>query len=312
MHTRLGMKFLGALVAVVPSICSCDSSSSSSSGEPSLDPSSSAPKILSATIDEEHDTLVLNGSFGDDNAGQHTVTVDALDLTGKATWTPSRISIVGLPRSGQGSHGDIVVTLRGTSKSNTFTLSEWRGDFKIQNPVSEGAGTVDTLFTEATVSAHIRFVFDPATVGKTSALKGPFTAAFDTKVVVKTGGQHTDATKDETWALNGAADVTYASIVASPDRYAFMTGNVDPTVWPLKMDMAVNIQIKDGLTKTVTANGKTQMTNDYLNVKTGPQSVPLTFDENFSIQPGSYKDASSRYIVSWDAIPAVSPPKPTP
>lgn len=149
-----------------------------------------------------------------------------------------RISIVGLPRSGQGSHGDIVVTLRGTSKSNTFTLSEWRGDFKIQNPVSEGAGTVDTLFTEATVSAHIRFVFDPATVGKTSALKGPFTAAFDTKVVVKTGGQHTDATKDETWALNGAADVTYASIVASPDRYAFMTGNVDPTVWPLKMDMA--------------------------------------------------------------------------
>lgn len=89
MHTRLGMKFLGALVAVVPSICSCDSSSSSSSsGEPSLDPSSSAPKILSATIDEEHDTLVLNGSFGDDNAGQHTVTVDALDLTGKLPGRP--------------------------------------------------------------------------------------------------------------------------------------------------------------------------------------------------------------------------------
>ncbi len=78
-----------------------------------------APSIRSVRVDEYAQTLTLAGDFGQERP---KVTVDGVEL-GLNSWSATEIEAT-LPLKGAGSHGDVVVEVRGV-KSNARQLTEW-------------------------------------------------------------------------------------------------------------------------------------------------------------------------------------------
>ncbi|MFO1317566.1 MAG: hypothetical protein U1F58_18390 [Burkholderiales bacterium] len=81
-----------------------------------------APSILYVTVDEREGLLTLVGDFGT-RLGKVTVGGVELAVAG-ADWTPTKITAQGLPFSGPGSNGDVIVEVNGV-KSNARQLSDW-------------------------------------------------------------------------------------------------------------------------------------------------------------------------------------------
>lgn len=79
------------------------------------------PTIKYISMADYESTMAIQGSFGEQPA-DGKVTVDGVAVVITA-WTPSLIMAV-IPTTGQGSYGDVIVSVRG-NESNKVPLSEW-------------------------------------------------------------------------------------------------------------------------------------------------------------------------------------------
>jgi len=92
-----------------------------------------APSVGQMIPEEGTHQLFLSGSFGSNPGPNGIVTLDGLALAIEK-WTPELIT-ADLPQTGEA--GDVIVTVRG-HKSNTATLTKWKGGFtaKVTGPGS--------------------------------------------------------------------------------------------------------------------------------------------------------------------------------
>lgn len=114
-----------------------------------------APSIGLISLDNSLDRLMLSGRFGARPGGAHSITVGDVDFTNQASWTPTSITINGLPRSGPGSSGRIVVRVE-SSESNPVWVNAWR-EVQISNfhPLDGSSGFGDhtaRIVTQCTVN----------------------------------------------------------------------------------------------------------------------------------------------------------------
>jgi len=84
-----------------------------------------APSIAYVLIDEMNDEAILVGSFGTPPESERAVLIGGLETT--TTWTATKIRAK-LPRTGTGSAGDVLVSVRGHD-SNVRRITEWNIQF---------------------------------------------------------------------------------------------------------------------------------------------------------------------------------------
>ena len=110
---------------------------------PSGDILSLSPSISLVTLDNATATLTIYGLFGDPSTADRSITIGGTDMTSVATWSPTRIIISPLPRSGAGSAGPVEVRVGG-GRSNTTWINAWSG-VQISNfhPLDGGNGFGD-------------------------------------------------------------------------------------------------------------------------------------------------------------------------
>lgn len=101
------------------------------------------PSIGLAELNNATDTLTISGLFGDPSNLDRSVTIGATDMTHLATWTPTRITIAALPRTGAGSSGPVEVRV-GAARSNPTWIQAWSG-IQVSNfhPLDGGNGFGD-------------------------------------------------------------------------------------------------------------------------------------------------------------------------
>lgn len=161
-----------------------------------------APSIHHLLIDEYAGELHLMGSFGTPPANERAVLVDGLEMTAR-TWEATQI-VCPIPRSGQGSKGEVKVSVRGHD-SNVRRITSWdlSVDFEYADQTRPG------LKLTGPYLLHFRGDIGEYRDAPGQAPIKPvrcFAATADSLASLTASGSHTEDHCTTTW--EGAADYT--------------------------------------------------------------------------------------------------------
>jgi len=283
-----------------------------------------APTIKNVAADEYLDQLEIWGIFGD-VAG--TVTVGNKELQG-CQWGDSVITC-NLPESGDGSEGEVVVTVQG-HKSNAAMLTSWRGSFHF---TVKGA---DSLTQDVVYNLHFRIdlrqfravIHNPPLEPITGALlakdaQGKYTCSGTATQTTSVG----ETTYTMTFKWDGGGGLA-APIPGTTDNYInFTIGAYTGTPPPSshnRLDLHLDTGASQGCAYTVTDSSGT--------VEPGTMSVmgpfpyfgliSLSLDESAVIAAGNFNVSSlqtagpqpsgtgTQATVAWQSIKPEYPPDP--
>jgi hypothetical protein len=210
-----------------------------------------APGISNLAADEAHDQLVIGGEFGSDpGQGNRTVTIN--DGSGEVAlavidWKPYAIT-TDLKRTGPGSAGNVVVTVRG-HHSNTRQLLAWKGSFHY---VLSEVGSLTQAFD---LDFQIRI--DPL-VGRLVIAERPvmtfpltFVPAMGKQATYSAGGSYSTTSGDctSTWDWSGSGTISTDTLPATGQVYIY-SGTINPE--QKRLSMAMQATDGSGLTLRLT------------------------------------------------------------
>jgi len=179
------------------------------------------PTIEFLMMNEPSDELWIEGKFGDQ---QGTVTVDGIGVA-IADWTNEEIKVT-LPKTGQGSAGDVIVTVHG-KESNKRRLTKWTSNFSFNHT---GEGTLKSTITAKLV---IRADLQKRRKKPGEAIKLtdpiPFFASPESTCSFTASGEHRDASNKLIEKWSGGGNLQWTTTPFSTPQATFIAnGAYDP------------------------------------------------------------------------------------
>lgn len=272
-----------------------------------------APSIWQMQSHEYENQLEIIGNFGQNPGSRGAVMIDGI-LCPISSWTEGPLGsiVCDLPKSGNGSAGDVIVTVD-QHKSNAATLTEWEGDFTdTVTPFRPGPSTL-----KETNTYHVRFRADLRNARLSihqapTMLPRSFSATEDSLFSYENGGSFTSFDNKgqplctETWS--GSGSFKRGSQIA--DRLFRLVGiyNNDKT---LKVQLSVDSL---GLLRTTECSDGNHESDNLRLYSAGMEgnTFNLVLDGSFNIVGNTvtFTDINlDVHTLKWGAMPAKFPPK---
>ncbi len=282
-----------------------------------------APSLEHVLVDEYNDRAILLGLFGMPPASERAVLIGGLEARVQ-TWAEDRI-VVDLPRTGMGSSGDVLVSVRGHD-SNIRRITEWTLHFTY----SSADSAVATLRFDGPVTVRLRgdvgeYRERPAQMPVTPLRYA--IATRDSQAFITASGSHPQGNCVMTWS--GAAQVSPAFYTTGSPLLASIA-RVDVSAKTLTLGLQIGDTPPLPWTSTITCptttttgpvapgfgllQGLVQFASPLDDGRQMPPLLAYTFslDPTWGIGAGVYDQPTSTLLIhlAWDASPATSPPDP--
>lgn len=241
------------------------------------------PTIHYLAMSEVQDELNILGKFGDQEGA---VSIDGVGAA-VTDWTNEVVTVT-IPKSGQGSSGDVIVKVHG-KESNKRRLSKWTSNFSLEE---KGAGTL-----KMTITAKLIFRADFAKrrtkPGETIKLTDPipFWASPESTCSFTASGEHRDGNNKllEKWSGSGVQTLSLVPFQTPQAKYV-MNGAYDPTTGEVALGIIC------GGPKVITGdNPITVMAGGAPYIK---MLNPITWTLPPDSQPGDFKWSFSAFNVT--------------
>ncbi|MGC4044662.1 MAG: hypothetical protein QM758_12780 [Armatimonas sp.] len=274
------------------------------------------PVIRSAGVSEATNTLFIQGEHFAPDDKQHQVFVDGLDMTAQTLWTDSQLTVKGLPISGKGSHGDIQVVTHGVFYSRAVQLTEWHGKITVTgrdllNYVGEQTVGTYNVHWRASLNGIFSQKSNGAQSAKDSTCTADASGVFNGPDYVETISRAGDPSIPVSFLNPSQIDRFFDASVTFDLSHAGSGTEADP-IDPARYTLALNCTAKDqtgiNAIKVSKSNGAIDTYTKFL-VNTGiTEAIPGHLDDKFNIKTGSWTSSDGSTTVTWEDMPATSPP----
>ena len=273
------------------------------------------PVIYSVAVSERDSRIIITGKnfrkFDEKTSGvlPKQAIIGGVDVTDRVIWTDNQITMNNLPTSGAGSRGDIVLN-NGIRPTNKVQLSEWRGKITITNKLQGSQMIVATynVHWRASINAVLS---SPGTTQGAQSVK-------DSTCTYDASGQ--DTVSDTTVTFSRAGDPNIPNTFLDPsnvDRFFLASitfGNaakgsvINFDDYTIRIN--ANATASSGINATYVSTLRPGSTNVLLGMGNVGNADTLRgyMDGDYSIKAGSWTSSDGKTIVSWDAMPVLSPP----
>jgi hypothetical protein len=188
-----------------------------------------APSIYFVAVDELNDELHILGTFGSDARPNASVTIGGVRHDTIKDWKKQGQLdelVIDLPRFGQGSAGDVLVTIR-QHKSNVAQLTDWNGQFlqTFNGPQSISQPVTYNIHLRLDIRKRRDQVHEPPKEPQTMY----FTAAFDSSTSYSCTGSSRWDVDPVTYYIDswtGSGNLVLYRDPSPPPNYFIASGNV--------------------------------------------------------------------------------------
>lgn len=282
-----------------------------------------APSVAYVLVDESKDQAILKGIFGTPPESDRAVLIGGLEAAVQS-WEKDKI-VVSLPRTGTGSSGDVVVSVR-AHQSNIRRITELQFDMRyLFQYTDHPQRTVKSDKMTARFRVDLGDYRDAPGTTPHQPLRGAIGTADSGGTMTATGSYSQD---DCTYTWSGSVTLTGDRSGANGPHQLIAYLKLDTATKQGSLGLAFGssnplwftetIACKDGTNTSPFASSAGLLGSivefpdptEQIDFQIPLPAIPLTFGQDYSLPAGNFDttDSGIRIRFDWDAITPKSPP----
>lgn len=282
-----------------------------------------APSLAYVLVDEPNDQAILKGIFGTPPESDRAVLIGGLEAAVQS-WDKDKI-VVTLPRTGTGSSGDVVVSVR-AHQSNVRRITEWEFDMRYLFQFTDHPQrTVKSDKMTARFRADVGDFRNTPGTSPTQVVRGAVATA-DSGGTMTASGSYTQDECTYTWSGSVTLTGDHSGANGPDQLLAYL--RVDTATKTGAMGLAFGSSNPLWFTETIACKNGTNTSpfassagllggaenfpdpTEQTTIEIPLPAIPLAFGQDYSLPAGNFDttDSGLRIRFDWDTITPKSPP----